>query len=338
MGLDEHKIWDLAQSALCKKLTLPSKVVTHKEQRLRGEFTLVRMMNVDFLCLIKNSITTANVGSLTQTLKNTPVSEKPVLLVANYISPTVADDLASRNINTLDSVGNCRIKGEKDGKMLFYLINKGEKNVCVEKNNYPAFQEAGLKVVFYLLQEAANVNKPYRAIQEATGVSLGAIKNVLAVLTERKFIMLSGGKRVLKNKNALLNLWVENYHQVMKPKLLLGKMSFRTDEHRKKWAKMTLPKGMYWGGESGANKIDAYLKPGAFSIYTDIPTAHLLKTGFVKQDEKGEIEIYQKFWKWDAEGQVAPLLLLYADLMGSGNSRCVEMAERLLNHEFEDYK
>lgn len=338
MSLNERKTWDLAQKSLCEKLALSPKMAACKEQRLRGELAAVRIMNVDFLCLIKNSITTANVGTLTQALKNTPVGRKPVLLVANYISPTVADDLASLNINTLDSVGNCRIKGEKDGRLLFYLINKGEKNVCVEKNNYPAFQEAGLKVVFYLLQEAANVNQPYRTIQEATGVSLGAIKNVLAVLTKRNFIMLSGGKRVLKNKNALLGLWVENYHQTLKPKLLLGKMGFRTDEHRKKWAKMKLPDGMYWGGESGANKTDAYLKPGAFSIYTDIPTAHLLKTGFVKQDENGEIEIYQKFWKWKTEDQVAPLLLLYADLMGSGNSRCVEMAERLLNHGLEDYK
>lgn len=63
---------------------------------------------------------------------------------------------------------------------------------------YPVFQEAGLKVIFYLLQEFANVNKPYREIQGATGVSLGAIKNVFDVLVERNFVLLTNSKRTLK--------------------------------------------------------------------------------------------------------------------------------------------
>ena len=206
------------------------------------------------------------------------------------------------------------------------------------EKTYPAFQEAGLKVIFYLLQDATNVNRPYREIQNATGVSLGAIKNVLDVLIERKFILLTGKKRTLKNKKALLNLWIENYNQVLKPKLLFGKMSFRTDEHRVKWLAMELPDGMFWGGESAANMIDDYLTPGTFDIYTDVPAANLFKTGFVKQEENGEIRVYQKFWKWETENHLVPLILIYADLIGSGNSRCMEMAERLLEHGLKDYK
>lgn len=71
---------------------------------------------------------------------------------------------------------------------------------------YPVFQEAGLKVIFYLLQDIANINKPYREIQDATGISLGAIKNVFYVLTERNFILQTNRRRVLKNVSALFNL------------------------------------------------------------------------------------------------------------------------------------
>ena len=175
-------------------------------------------------------------------------------------------------------------------------------------------------------------------MQRATGVSLGGIKNVMDVLVERNFILSAGGRRVLKNKNTLFNLWVENYNQVLKPKLLLCRMTFRTGEQRIKWLGMELPDGMYWGGESGANMVDPYLEPGTFDIYTEIPAANLLKTGFVRQDEDGEIRIYRKFWNWKAENRLVPLILIYADLMGSGNSRCMEMAERLLNHGLKDYK
>jgi len=340
MVLAERETLNLALEALREKLALPERMVLQKEGNIDKNFdATVRIMNVDFLCKVKNTVTTATVGTLTQVLRTlSAFVAQPVLLIAKYISPAVIDDLASNGINTLDCVGNCYIRYAEGDKIVFHLTNKGEKNIYSGKKAYPAFQEAGLKVIFYLLQDITNVNKPYREIQNATGVSLGAIKNVLNVLVERNFILLSNSKRSLKNKNALFNLWVENYNLVLKPRLLLGKMSFRTGEQRIKWSAMELPDGMYWGGESGANMVEPYLEPAVFDIYTDVPAAHLLKTGFVKQDENGEIRIYQKFWKWETEAHLVPLILIYADLMGSGNSRCQEMAERLLDDGLKDYK
>jgi hypothetical protein len=340
MILAEREILNLALEALHEKLALPKEMVILKEDTAHKEYdAIVQIMDVDFVCEVKNTVTTATVGNITNRLRALAITEKrPVLLIAKYITPTVMDDLATNGINTLDGVGNCHIRHVKGNKILFHLTNKGEKNTLIIEKPYPAFQEAGLKVIFYLLQDSLNVNKPYREIKNATGVSLGAIKNVLDVLVERNFLLLANGKRILKNKNVLFNLWVENYNQVLKPRLLLGKMSFRTDEQRIKWLAMELPAGMYWGGESGANMVETYLEPAVFDIYTDIPAAYLLKTGFVKQDENGEIRIYQKFWNWETENHLVPLILIYADLMGSGNSRCLETAERLLNHGLKDYK
>lgn len=340
MVLNECETLNIALEALRKKLALPKEIVTLKESTMHKEYdAIVQIMDVDFLCEIKNTVTTATIGNIANRLRALATREKrPVLLIAKYITPTVIEDLTTNGINTLDCAGNCYIRYVKEGKILFHLANKGEKNTLAAEKPYPAFQEAGLKVIFYLLQAPLNVNKPYREIQNATGVSLGAIKNVLDVLVERNFILLANGKRILKNKKVLFNLWVENYNQVLKPRLLLGRMSFRTHEQRIKWLAMELPTGMYWGGESGANMVENYLEPAVFDIYTDVPAAYLLKTGFVKQDENGEIRIYQKFWKWETENHLVPLILIYADLMGSGNSRCLEMAERLLDHGLKDYK
>lgn len=340
MVLAEREILNLALEALRNKLALPETAVIQKEDNPYKNFdAVVRIMNVDFLCEVKNTVTTATIGNIASRLKVLATTEKqPVLLVAKYITPTVIDDLASNGINTLDCAGNCHIRYEKGNKVIFHLTNKGEKNTFMTEKPYPVFQEAGLKVIFYLLQDIVNAGKPYREIQIATGVSLGAIKNVFNVLVERNFILLTNSKRILKNKNVLFNLWVENYNQVLKPKLLLGKMSFRTNDRRINWSALKLPEGMYWGGEGGANRIDDYLEPGAFDIYTDIPAANLLQTGMVMQNENGEIRIYQKFWKWETDNQLVPLILIYADLMGSGNSRCIEMAERLLDYGLKDYK
>ena len=340
MVLAERETLNLALEALRGKLALPEEAVIQKEDNPYKNFdAIVQIMNVDFLCEVKNTVTTATIGNIASRLKVLAATEKrPVLLIAKYITPTVMDELASNGINTLDCAGNCYIRYERGNKIIFHLTNKGEKNTLMAEKPYPAFQEAGLKVIFYLLQDIANVNKSYREIQGATGVSLGAIKNIFDVLVERNFVLLTNSRRTLKNINALLNLWVENYNQVLKPKLLLSRMTFRTNEQRIKWLDMELPEGMYWGGESGANMIDTYLEPGAFDIYTRIPAAHLLKTGFVRHDEKGEIRIYQKFWNWETENHLVPLILIYADLIGSGNSRCIEMAERLLDYGLKDYK
>lgn len=340
MVLAEGETLNLALEALREKLVLPEETVILKEDNAyRNYDAIVQIMNVEFLCEVKNTVTTATVGNIANRLKTLAATEKrPVLLIAKYITPTVTADLATNGINTLDCAGNCHIRYVKGNKIIFHLANKGEKNTLMAEKPYPVFQEAGLKVIFYLLQEFTNVNKPYREIQKATGVSLGAIKNVFDVLVERNFVLMTNSKRTLKNINALLNLWTENYNQVLKPKLLLSRMTFRTNEQRIKWLAMELPDGMYWGGESGANMVDSYLEPGAFDIYTQIPAAHLLKTGFVRFDEKGEIRIYKKFWNWETENHLVPPILTYADLIGSGNSRCIEMAERLLDHGLKDYK
>ena len=340
MTLQERETLNLALETLKDKLALPNVTIIHKEnEKPEGYDAVIQIMNIDFLCEIKTTVTNATVVSIINNMhKNPSTSKGPLLLVARYISPNIVEQLVANGISCIDCAGNCHIRYMKNNSMIFQLVNKGEKNPYASEKVYPIFQEAGLKVIFYLLQDSSNIGQPYRKIQDATNVSLGAIKNIFNVLADRNFILTKGKMRFLKNKKALLDLWVENYNQVLKPKLLMGRMAFRTNEQRNKWHAMELPEGMYWGGESAANMIDNYLEPGAFDIYTDVPTAYLMKTGFVKQDVNGEIKVYQKFWKWETEDHLAPLILVYADLMGSGNSRCLEAANRLIKYGLNDFE
>ena len=340
MVLIEREILNWALEALKEKFALPDNIVIHKEDGAYGNFdALIQIMNVDFLCEIKGNITATNINTIVNRLQKYMATEKrPVLLVAKYINPNMFDKLVELGLNILDCAGNCYIRYMNGNIPVFHLTNKGEKNVFANEKVYPIFQYAGIKVIFYLLQDKNNVNKAYREIQENTGVALGTVKNVIDELVARKFILVTDKGRILKNRKALLDLWVENYNQVLKPKLMMGRMAFRTNEQRNKWKAMELPEGMYWGGESAANMIDNYLEPGAFDIYTDVPTAYLMKTGFVRQDANGEIKVYQKFWKWETENHLVPLILVYADLMGSGNSRCLEAANRLIEHGLNDFE
>ena len=340
MVLIERETLNLALETLKEKFALPNDVVIHKEDGAYGNFdALVQIMNVEFLCEIKRDITAANINTFANRLRDyAATGNRPVLLVAKYINPNMFDRLVGMGLNILDCAGNCHIRYMNGNIPVFHLINKGEKNVFAKEKAYPVFQEAGIKVIFYLLQDKDNVNKAYREIQENTGVALGTVKNVLDELVARNFILVTEKGRILKNRRALLDLWIENYNQVLKPKLLMGRLAFRTNEQRTNWHAMELPEGMYWGSESAVNMIDNYLEPGAFDIYADVPTAYLMKTGFVRQDTNGEIKVYQKFWKWETENHLAPLILIYADLMGSNNSRCLEAANRLMEYGLHDFE
>ena len=49
-------------------------------------------MNVDFLCEVKNTVTTATIGNIVSRLRRLAATEKqPVLLIAKYITPTMVN-------------------------------------------------------------------------------------------------------------------------------------------------------------------------------------------------------------------------------------------------------
>lgn len=309
-----------------------------KGKYAKGNDTLVKIMNVDFVCLVKENMTKATLNPTLATMQVMKNNKRQTLLITQYITPQMSMELAKRGINYLDCAGNCLVRYTKAGNLIFQISNQGRKKAEPQFKTYPVFQDAGLKVVFYLLQNADNVKKPYREIKEQIGVSLGSVKNVLDELERRGFVCDTKNGRIIKDQKMLLDLWVSNYNEVLKPKLLVGTMAFRTEERRNEWKNIALPKGMSWGGEPAANLIDGYLQPGSFDIYTKLPAAHLMRTGAVKQDGNGEIHLYNKFWNWETDNRTVPTILAYADLMGSGNSRCLEAAQRILKNELKDFE
>ncbi len=329
-----------ALNALQASLPVDDGMVATSAQRgsARGNGTVVKIMGTDFVCIVKENITKATLNPTLATMQAAKSGKQQILLVTQYVTPQIATELASKGINYLDCAGNCLVRYMKRGSLIFQISNQGRKNPESQTRTYSVFQDAGLKVVFYLLQNADNIKKPYREIKEQTGVSLGSVKNVLDELARRGFVCDTQCGRVLKDKRELLDLWVSNYNEVLKPKLSVGTMAFRTEEKRSGWKDLKLPQGMMWGGEPAANITDGYLQPGSFDIYTELPAAHLMRTGAVKQDADGEIHLYNRFWNWETTGKTVSAILIYADLMGSGNSRCLEAAQRILENELKDFE
>ena len=295
---------------------------------------VIYIQDVAFSYLIEQDVTSTNYGRIKRRLEQIEAGgNMPILLIGGYISSSLYSDLKQGRINFIDSVGNCFISHINKGGMILHISNSGIKSSYKTSVAYPLFREAGLKVIFYLLQSLERFSEPFRTIRDGSGVSIGTVKNVMDELASRGYILITQEKRVLVKGKQLLDDWAENYALVLKPKLLLQRFSFRSVEKREEWQSIRLPSNMWWGGECAAAKRQGYLIPENFMIYGETLPAQLMSTGAVLMGD-GEIALYKKFWV--EEG--VPAVLVYADLMTSGRSRNIEAANKLLDNELPDFK
>ena len=135
------------------------------------------------------------------------------------------------------------------------------------------------------------------------------------------------GQRLIQRKK-LLQRWVTAYPEQLRPKLILGR--FR-GEHEW-WRQKTLdPFKAQWGGEVAAAKFTQYLQPQIITIYTTAQQLNqLLAENRLRKDPTGDVEILERFWKpaelFEREDLVHPILI-YADLLATGNERNIETAK-----------
>ena len=295
---------------------------------------VIYIQDVAFSFLIEQDVTSTNYGRIKRRLEQIEAGgNMPILLIGGYIASSLYPELKQSRINFMDSVGNCFISHINKGSMILHISHSGIKSSYKASVAYPLFREAGLKVIFYLLQSLERFSEPFRTIRDGSGVSIGTVKNVMDELASRGYILITQEKRVLVKGKQLLDDWAENYALVLKPKLLLQRFSFRSVEKREEWQSIRLPSNMWWGGECAAAKRQGYLIPENFMIYGATLPAQLMSTGAVLMGD-GEIALYKKFWV--EEG--VPAVLVYADLVTSGRSRNIEAANKLLDNELPDFK
>ena len=287
-------------------------------------------MEWHFMVEIKNNVTPANMGAIINQLQTYP--EKG-LIATTYMTPQMAQRLKDMDIPFIDTVGNAYINEPP----LFVFI-KGNKPAEPVRRERPtrAFQPTGLQLIFALLCNPGLENTPYRQIAEVADVALGTIGWVVYDLKRMNYLVDMGkrGRRLVRKKE-LMNRWTAAYPEQLRPRLLLGR--YRTD--RQDWwkdARINDYKGL-WGGEVAAAQLMRHLKPEVTTIYTKPPFGKLLLKHKLKKDPTGNVEILKLFWDFNNvdtyqdtfnKNLVHPLLI-FADLLATGNPRNIEMAEIL---------
>ena len=271
-----------------------------------------------------------------RTLLNKDKAPHPFLLATEYVPQEAAERLREAGIQFIDTVGNAFIN---QPPVLIYV--KGNKPDKPEPKPQAGrlFKGVGLRVIYALLRRPELIERPYRDLAETTGVALGTVKNTMADLTEKGFILDRGkqGKRLL-NRKELFERWATAYPDALKPKLLLGR--FHGDRYW--WKDLQLDATVaQWGGEVAAAKLTGYLKPGTVTLYADKKKlAELVINNRLKKDPEGDVEILNRFWQvnqdFDEDDTVHPFLI-YADLVALGDPRTMETAKILYEQHLERY-
>jgi hypothetical protein len=262
----------------------------------------------------------------------------PVLLVTDYVTPPMAERLREAGVEFLDGAGNAYLN---QPPLLVWVKGQRPAAKPVAPEVGRAFQPGGLQVLFALLGDPAALNLPYRELARQAQVAHGTVGWVMADLQRLGFVRDTPGKRGTRrwlDGRRLLTQWAEAYARLLRPRMLIGRYNVETLDGWENWP--LAEHGALWGGEPAGAIATGYLKPGELTLYAKkLPGRLAAQLRFIKEagpGRKAVVEVRRQFWDFPGDARLpgmVPPLLIYADLLATGDGRCIETA-RMVYDEY----
>jgi len=273
---------------------------------------------------VKRTVTPSTIGAAAAKVMG---FGKPGILVTRYITPKMAERLKALDVAFLDTAGNAYLRTPN---LFVYVTGIKPQMPAMRERTVRALRATGLKVIFALLCRGDLLNAPYRDIAKAADVALGTVNSVFYDLRRLGHIVETKSGRRYEDRAGLINKWVEAYAQELRPKL---KPNCYRVEKMDWWRQENLADLEMWlGGEPAAAVLTKHLRPEIVTIYGNTRFAVLAKRIKPVKDDYGNLEVLNKFWKFDFPALVkkyplVPPLLIYADLVATGDARNIETAQ-----------
>ncbi len=267
----------------------------------------------------------ATLGPLLARYRQLPIH---ALLVAPYINPVLARLLREARVQFVDMAGNAFV--ERDRPFIRVVI-EGRKPVVVERpaRRQRALRATGLRVIFPLLCLPHEVNAPYRTIAEHAGVALGAVANTLAELRQLGYLRDTQAGREILQRDRLIDAWVAAFAGELRPTLNPVRYRVREDAW---WRDVDLAEyGMKLGGEAAAERLTGHLRATVATIFGTANFKAFARRYHAARDEEGGLVAMNRFWNFEMAAplellQLAPPLLVYAELIATADARNIETA------------
>jgi hypothetical protein len=254
-----------------------------------------------------------------------------LLIVTERFFPEVKEQLRLWGVAYIDSAGNGNIQTKK----IFVFIDGFKQNNLVPTKKDIVFTPAGLQTLYSLLITEDLINQSQRSIAELTGASLGSVNSTIRTLHYLGYLIKTTRNRIYwNNKTELIQKWASWYHERYQPMVFVGTFRFAKKDTYSNWRSLLVENdSTFWGGEPAGAILTDYFEPEVFTLYTNETTKDLIKNYQLLPDPSGNVKVYTLFWK------ISPIqsqktthpLLVYADLLSTGNSRCIEVASLIFD-------
>jgi hypothetical protein len=258
------------------------------------------------------------------------------LVIAPQVSHEMALSCRANGVQFIDTTGNAYLNPpHQPGVYVFVAGLKPSEGMELPKPDSITSQ-SGLRLILALLSDPTLLDQPYRDIADTAQIALGSVSAAMKALEARGFISQAAQGRILQRKTELAGEWVAGYSNRLYPKLMSMRfglppgLSFKEISFE--------PGKAAWGGEVAAAIMTNYLKPETMTLFTDISdigfVSDLVRRHRLRSDPNGAIELVQPFWDMHRIGgpqSCAPLLVVYADLLRSGDPRNMEAAKMVLD-------
>ncbi|SRR5581483_738663 len=286
----------------------------------------------DYLVEAKRTVTPATVGVIVAQLRDrTATAGRIALLVTDYLTAPVAEKLRAQHQQFADAAGNAYLEGPG---LLVYVVGRKPLPVHGGKRTGKTFTVNGLKVLFALLCDPEVATAPHRTIAAAAGVALGAVPGVLGELQDAGHLLVAGKNRRLNATKRLLDEWALAYARRLRPRTKVATYQTPNFATWKEWR--IDPEQVRWGGEPAANLLVRHLKPGVLTLYAEkLPPKLMIEQRLVPAAliQPPYVEVRKPFWgkalKPDARANTVPPVLVYGDLLATGDGRCIETARMI---------
>jgi len=251
----------------------------------------------------------------------------PWILFALHVPKKIGRYLGEHGINYVDKAGNCR-------------LHIGTDHVAVIEGQTPIYSAAtgrgigvpGYRVLFTILAKPEILDSSVRTFAEHASVSKTTVAETLGRLEKEGFIGPEQNRRRILNPKALLDRWMVGY-EILRPKLIFGE--FRTADPTREVLEQRIELELgdsvqwAWGGGAAAMKLTKHFRGEKTVLHISDPTNDLLKKLRALPAYDGPFIIYRTPSKVAFEGAVPRTvhpLLVYAELMATGDSRARETA------------
>ena len=286
---------------------------------------------VDYVVEAKRAVTPTTLGAAITQLKHAAeITGRRALLVTDYLTPPVAETLRRQKQEFADAAGNAYLEGPG---LFVHVAGRKRQDTRAAPPAGKTFATAGLKVLFALICDPALADAPHRGIAAAAGVALGAVPAVLADLQQAGHLLVIPKHRRLNATKRLLDEWALAYARRMRATNL---QAVYTVENFTTWPDWKLdPQEARWGGEPAANLLVRYLKPGVLTVYAEkLPPRLMVEQRIVRAAPLAHdrlLELRKPFWgktlRVEGRPDTVPPALVYADLLATGDGRCMETAQ-----------